>query len=120
MKNTRLVYSTDPKDNIKCPQCHELKAECRCRPTEAVQEGHFTVIFRIEKGGRGGKIVTVMEGFPRNEDYLKTLAKEFKAKCGVGGTHILTEKSGVIEIQGDKRDALKKILEGKKIKFKGF
>lgn len=119
MKNTRLVYSTDPKDNIQCPQCKELKAECQCRPEDVVQEGQFTVIFRLEKGGRGGKIVTVMEGFPRNEDYLKKLTKELKAKCGVGGTHILSEKSGIIEIQGDKRDQLKKILEAKRIKFKG-
>ncbi|MEK2643869.1 translation initiation factor [Bdellovibrio sp. BCCA] len=119
MKNTRLVFSTDPKDNIKCHQCKELMAECRCRPEDSVKEGQFTVIFRLEKGGRGGKTVTVMDGFPRNEDYLKTLAKELKAKCGVGGTHILSEKSGIIEIQGDKRDQLKKILDGKHIKYKG-
>lgn len=79
----------------------------------------FTVVFRLEKNGRGGKTVTVMEGFPRNETYLKTLAKELKAKCGVGGTHTLGPKSGIIEIQGDKRDKLKQILDSKKIKFKG-
>lgn len=119
MSNTRLVFSTDPKDQVNCPECRKLKADCVCRPTEAVQEGKFTVIFRIEKGGRGGKTVTVMDGFPRNEDYLKTLTKELKAKCGVGGTHILGEKSGLIEIQGDKRDQLKKILESKGLKYKG-
>lgn len=119
MKNTRLVYSTDPKDNIRCPQCKELKGECQCRPQDSMEGAQFTVVFRLEKGGRGGKTVTVMDGFPRNEDYLKTLAKELKAKCGVGGTHTLTDKSGIIEIQGDKRDQLKKILEGKKIKYKG-
>lgn len=120
MSNTRLVFSTDPKDNIRCARCKELQAECRCRKEDSVQEGQFTVIFRLEKGGRGGKVVTVMEGFPRNDEYLKSLAKEFKAKCGVGGTHILSEKCGIIEIQGDKREPLKRILEGKKIKFKGF
>lgn len=120
MKNTRLVFSTDPRDNVTCPDCKELKAECRCQPEEAVQDGQFTVIFRMEKSGRGGKIVTVLDGFPRNEAYLKTLAKELKAKCGVGGTHILGEKTGMIEIQGDKRDQLKKILESKRIKFKGM
>jgi len=119
MKNTRLVYSTDPRENVTCPQCKELKAECRCRPQDQVQEGQYTVVFRLEKSGRGGKTVTVMDGFPRNEEYLKNLAKELKAKCGVGGTHIITEKSGMIEIQGDKRDQLKRILEGKSIKYKG-
>lgn len=120
MKNTRLVFSTDPRDNVTCPTCKELKSECRCRPEETVQDGQFTVVFRLEKGGRGGKTVTVMDGFPRNEEYLKTLAKELKAKCGVGGTHILGDKAGMIEIQGDKRDQLKKLLEAKKIKFKGM
>lgn len=119
MSNTRLVFSTDPKDQVICPDCRKLKADCVCRPEEAVVEGKFTVIFRIEKGGRGGKTVTVMDGFPRNEDYLKTLTKELKAKCGVGGTHILGEKAGLIEIQGDKRDQLKKILESKGLKYKG-
>lgn len=118
MSNIRLVFSTDPKDQVNCPQCHKLKAECSCVAEEDAN-GPFTVVFRLEKNGRGGKTVTVMEGFPRNETYLKTLAKELKAKCGVGGTHTLGPKGGIIEIQGDKRDKLKQILDSKKIKFKG-
>lgn len=119
MKNTRLVYSTDPKDNVRCQRCKELSGECKCRPEEAVNASQYTVVFRLEKNGRGGKTVTVMDGFPRNEEFLKGLTKEFKAKCGVGGTHTISEKSGLIEIQGDKRDQLKKILETKGIKYKG-
>lgn len=119
MKNTRLVFSTDPKDRVLCPQCHKLQDECKCVSQEDVRESEIVVKFRLEKNGRGGKTVTIMEGFPRNEEYLKTLAKELKAKCGVGGTHLLGEKSGLIEIQGDKRDQLKKILESKRIKYKG-
>lgn len=114
MSNVRLVFSTDPKDKI------ESDKDSKKVTNEPVQEGQFTVVFRLEKGGRGGKTVTVMDGFPRNEEYLKTLAKELKARCGTGGTHQLTEKSGIIEIQGDKRDALKKLLEAKGIKFKGM
>lgn len=62
--------------------------------------------------------MTVMEGWPRNEAYLKAMTKELKSKCGVGGTYLMSEKS-VIEIQGDKRDALKKLLTAKGIPFKG-
>ena len=120
MNNTRLVYSTDPKDNIKCPQCKELKAECRCQPEEAVDGAKFTIVFRLEKNGRGGKTVTVLDGFPRNEGYLKDLSKELKAKCGVGGSFSLGEKHGIIEIQGDKRDQLKKILDAKGLRYKGM
>lgn len=117
-QDRRLVYSTDPRENAKCPRCRLLLMDCECRSEEAV--GKFTVIFRLEKSGRGGKTVTVMEGFPKNESFLKDLTKEMKSKCGVGGTHLIGEKSGVIEIQGDKRDALKALLTKKGLPFKGM
>jgi translation initiation factor 1 len=57
--------------------------------------------------GRGGKTVTLVRGFvgiglPEKE----TLAKKMQKACGCGGT----VKDGVIEIQGDKREAVAKIL----------
>lgn len=119
MKNTRLVYSTDPKDNKVCPRCKELQPECQCQPEEAVISRNFVVKFRLEKNGRGGKTVTVLDGFPKNELFLRDLTKELKAKCGVGGTYSLDGKEGLIEIQGDKRDQIKRILDSKLIKYKG-
>lgn len=119
MSNTRLVYSTDPKDNPLCPQCKKLKDECRCVSEEEVIQGGYTVVFRIEKNGRGGKTVTVVDGFPKNLTFLAALTKELKAKCGVGGTFSISGKSGVIEIQGDSREKIKKIFESKAIKYKG-
>lgn len=114
MSNVRLVYSTDPKDKIQDDKSSQPIKD------ETVVESKFTVIFRLEKSGRGGKTVTVLDGLPRNEEYLKSLTKELKAKCGTGGTHLITPKSGQIEIQGDKREALKKLLTAKSIKFKGM
>jgi translation initiation factor 1 len=60
-----------------------------------------------EKNGRGGKTVTVASGFtgiglPEKEQ----LAKKMQKACGVGGT----VKDGRIEIQGDKRDEVARIL----------
>ncbi len=60
-----------------------------------------------EKAGRGGKTVTVAEGFvgiglPEKE----LLAKKMQRACGSGGT----VKEGRIEIQGDKRDEVARIL----------
>jgi translation initiation factor 1 len=60
-----------------------------------------------ETGGRGGKTVTVVKGFtgiglPEKED----LAKRMRAACGCGGT----VKEGRIEIQGDQRDVVARIL----------
>lgn len=119
MSNYKLVFSTDPKDNQKCPKCGWLLRECKCSKEDSAAKP-FVAIFRLEKNGRGGKTVTVIDGLPRNEDFLKTLCKELKAKCGVGGTHDIGEKAGLIEIQGDKREQIKKIFETKGIKFKGM
>lgn len=81
---------------------------------------NFTAIFRLEKNARGGKIVTVVDGLPKIEAYLKDLSKELKTKCGVGGTYSVSGKEGLIEIQGDKREQIKKIFEQKGIKYKGM
>ena len=63
-------------------------------------------ILRV-KGGRGGKTVTVVKNFvgiglPEKEQ----LAKAMQRACGTGGT----VKNGQIEIQGDKRADVARIL----------
>lgn len=60
-----------------------------------------------QKAGRGGKTVTVIKGFigiglPEKEQ----LAKAMQRACGAGGT----VKHGQIEIQGDKRAEVARIL----------
>ena len=60
-----------------------------------------------QKAGRGGKTVTVVKGFvgiglPEKERLAKTMQKA----CGTGGT----VKNGQIEIQGDKREEVARIL----------
>lgn len=63
-------------------------------------------ILRV-KAGRGGKTVTVVKNFvgiglPEKEQ----LAKAMQRACGTGGT----VKNGQIEIQGDKRAEVARIL----------
>ena len=60
-----------------------------------------------QTAGRGGKTVTVVKGFvgiglPEKEQ----LAKAMQKACGTGGT----VKNGQIEIQGDKRAEIARIL----------
>ncbi len=63
-------------------------------------------VFR-EKAGRGGKTVTVAAGFLGiGAAEKEQLAKKMQKACGVGGT----VKEGRIEIQGDKRDEVARIL----------
>lgn len=59
-----------------------------------------------ETKGRRGNGVTVISGIPGSQDALKKTASRLKAKCGVGGTI----RGRIIEIQGDQRDRLVKIL----------
>ena len=71
------------------------------------QKSRGRVDIRRETGGRGGKTVTVIDGFvgiglPEKEE----LAKRIRGACGCGGT----VKNGAIEIQGDQRDTIARIL----------
>ncbi len=65
------------------------------------------VDIKRQKAGRGGKTVTVVTGFvgiglPEKEE----LARKMQTLCGAGGT----VKEGRIEIQGDKRAEVARIL----------
>ncbi len=65
------------------------------------------VEIRRTTGGRGGKTVTVASGFVGLGAAEKdTLAKQIRQACGCGGT----VKDGAIEIQGDQRDTVARML----------
>ena len=65
------------------------------------------VDIRRETGGRGGKTVTVVDGFVGiGLTEKEALTKKMRAACGCGGT----VKDGVIEIQGDQREKIAEIL----------
>lgn len=91
------IGSATPKSAEGAPQLADV------RP--AKNRGRVDV--RRETGGRGGKTVTVIEGFvgiglPEKEQ----LAKKIRSACGCGGT----VKDGAIEIQGDQRETIARIL----------
>ena len=98
-KQGGLVYSTE--FGRTCPECREPVDNCRCGEPEA-PKGDGIVRVSRESKGRGGKVVTLVSGIPLVGAELKTLAKELKKKCGVGGAL----KDGVLEIQGEQRDLL--------------
>ncbi len=118
-KDTRLVYSTDPALNQRCPRCREVLSECTCEPEVDVKAAKFVAILRIEKQARGGKTVTVIDRLPKNELFLKQLTTTLKKKCGAGGTYLMSGRDGVIEIQGDKRELIRKHLAAEGIQSKG-
>ena len=103
--NSRLVYSTDT-GRINTPA-----------PTPQITASDGFAKVRRETKGRKGKGVITITGLGLDASALKALAKKLKKTCGTGGTVI----GEVIEIQGDKRDVIKALLEknGFKVKFIG-
>ncbi len=119
MADSKLVYSTDPKLNQDCPKCKEKISECTCSKEQDIKSYNFFAVLRIEKQGRGGKTVTVIDGLPKVNVFLKDLTKTLKNSCGSGGTFHMDGKEGKIEIQGDKRDQIRTLLAKQGIKTKG-
>ncbi|WGL16907.1 stress response translation initiation inhibitor YciH [Microbulbifer bruguierae] len=98
----RLVYSTD-RGRIKEAAAPEKR-----------HQGDGIVRIQRETKGRKGKGVTCVRGLEGADSELKLILAELKKRCGCGGTL----KDGVIEIQGDKREEIKAVLETKNLKVK--
>jgi translation initiation factor 1 len=111
----RLVYSTAA--GRVCPVCGWPAGDCRCSKPAKDESIPARIVakLRIEKKGRGGKTVTVVDGLPRNAAFLKNLGQELKRACGTGGA----ASDGAIELQGDLRDRIREVLVKKGFVVKG-
>jgi translation initiation factor 1 len=105
-KKSGLVYSTE--HGRLCPGCGQPETRCQCGPTAPPEGDGWVRIMRSNKG-RGGKTVSIISGLGLSGSDLKTLAKQLKQQCGVGGA----VKDFDIEIQGDQREKIKTYLESK-------
>jgi len=94
-KRINVVYSTDPDFNFE----EEIQEE-----QETLSPNQQLLYVSLDRKNRGGKEVTLIQGFVGSDDDLKSLSKSLKSKCGVGGT----AKNGEILIQGN---FVKKIME---------
>ena len=104
----RTVYSTE--SGRHCPNCGRPLAQCICK--KAVRPvGDGVVRVARESKGRKGKTVTLVSGIVLNDEAMHELLTGLKRKCGAGGAF----KDGLIELQGDHRDA---VLE--ELKKRGF
>jgi translation initiation factor 1 len=114
--NARLVYSTDTAG--KCSVCGWPQRDCRCGAERAAKEAvpaRIVAKLRMEKKGRGGKTVTVVDGLPQNPEFLRELAQELKRSCGTGGAVV----DGGVELQGDLRDRVRDALMKRGYSVKG-
>lgn len=103
-----VVYSTNPNFNYEFDEEEMI---------ETLPKNQQKLYVSIDRKQRGGKEVTLVEGFVGSDDDLKELGKLLKSKCGVGGT----AKDNEILIQGNFRDKLFDMLskEGYQVKKKG-
>lgn len=100
-----LVYSTDP--NFSYQSDEEQVSET---PEPAKQNLRIS----RDKKQRGGKEVTLIEGFTGTQEDLEALGKTLKTKCGTGGS----VKDGQILIQGDQRQKVCDYLTSKGYRYK--
>jgi len=112
----RVVFSTG--QGRICPRCGWRQDDCHCssslEPAVEAVSGRITANLRLENRA-SGKSVMVVDGLPRNPEFLESLAKEWKKSCGTGG-HVIDQG---VELQGDQRERLRELLVKKGWKVKG-
>ena len=101
MHNRRTVYSSD---GGRVDPARGTRS--KTPPPPGFPDDGFVRLSR-QKGGRGGKTVTVIRGLPAAA--LEAQAADLKRLCGAGGTL----RDGVIEIQGDHRERIAERLRGR-------
>lgn len=95
----RVIYDSD--QGRTCPKCNRPVTGCKCAwKSKSAPAGDGVV--RVRREVRRGKDQTVVEGIPLGAAELAAFAKQLKKRLGVGGT----AKNGVLELQGDHRDAV--------------
>ena len=85
-----------------CAVCGLPKDLCVCE--EIAREEQQIRIFTEKR--RFGKLMTVVEGIDSSNIDIKDLCTTLKTECACGGT----SKDGKIELQGDHKNKVKKIL----------
>ena len=102
-----VVYSTNPNFDFDDHSDNEL----------TIPFTDQKLYVSIDRKNRGGKSVTIVEGFIGDNSDAKDLAKQLKQLCGVGGGF----KNSEIYIQGNQKNKVASFLQklGAVVKLKG-
>ena len=85
-----FVYSTDP----------DFRFETEKENNVNLPPSQQKLKVSLDNRNRGGKAVTLIEGFTGSNEDLEELGKKLRSFCGTGGS----AKEGGIIVQGDQRD----------------
>src|SRR5262245_34660414 len=105
--NSRLVYSTGGEKPEAKPQ---EKSTVTRKGASSAGPG---VRIRLDRRA-SDRVVTLVTGLPGSERDKADLARALKSACGTGGTG----KGGVVEQQGEHRDAVETALAARGLKSK--
>ncbi len=87
-----IVYSTDPGFSLE----DETPGEDTLLPAQQLLK------VLLDRKNRGGKMVTLVEGFVGKDEDAEKLGKQLKTHCGTGGS----VKHKEILVQGDQREKI--------------
>ncbi len=115
------IFPIDQNGARMCPRCRKVLPECQCPSFDPTRPKTdlFTPKVRLDKSGRKGKLVTLITGLPSDENWLSDFARALKAATGSGGTHYTEGENGVVELQGDRQEAVQNALRRENFKIPG-
>src|SRR5262245_34820509 len=105
----RVAHGMPPQDEARMSESRKrrvvwssdgVRHEVKVPPPEPPAGGRVRV--RLERQGRGGKVVSVVEDLPGHPERIAEIARTLKTRCGAGGT----VEGRTVEIQGDHRDRI--------------
>lgn len=86
-----IIYSTDPDMKLQGEEDPEI---------DTLPPGEQLLSVKIDTKHRGGKVVTLINGFKGRKTDIEIIGKQLKSFCGTGGS----VKNDEIIIQGDNRE----------------
>ena len=104
-KNDNIVYSTDK--NYSSSKQEVDSSAIELSPEKQDLRIHLQRL-------PGNRIITIVKGFIGSDKVLIDLSKYLKKSCGVGGS----VKNNTILIQGNHRDKILELLNGRGFKVK--
>jgi translation initiation factor 1 len=110
-----LFDGTKFEQPVTCERCSKPHATCTCpRDIQGKVVNPAQQQVRVQRESKGGKTVTVIRGLGMRESDLTKLLKELKSSLATGGS----VEGDAIQVQGDHRDRLVTLLNGRGFKAK--
>lgn len=101
-----LVYSSGPDGARSFGPGGKVKDEAGSAASIDIPPAQQKLKLTVDTKAGRGKTITIVTGLVLTAKTLEKLAKELKQSCGSGGT----VRGATIEVQGDHRDRLAKLL----------